>query len=216
MIITPAILAKDENEFRDYLSFAHQLPDGRWHVDILDGSMHDTTCWHDANVVGDIPDLPDIELHFMVLDPFPHILAWHRAVKSVRRVLLNADTFQLAKVIQQTQALRLDISLTLNPDVVPDICTPYISSIDEILIMGIRPGASGQKFLGEEVLAQILRTRALFPEVDIAVDGGIQKEIVGKLAKSGVTRIITSSALFKAASPIDAHHALQEAAKIVL
>lgn len=216
MIITPAILAKDEKEFRDYLSFAHQLPDGRWHVDILDGSMHNTTCWHDANTVGDIPDLPEIELHLMVLDPFPHILAWHRAVRSLRRVLLHADTFQLAKVIQQTQALRLDISLTLNPDVMPDICAPYISSIDEILIMGIHPGASGQKFLGEEVLAQIARTRALFPEVDIAIDGGIQGEIVGILAKSGVTRIITSSALWKAASPIDAHHALQEAAKIVL
>lgn len=216
MIVTPAILAKDEKEFRDYLSFAHQLPDGRWHVDILDGSMHNTTCWHDANIVGDIPDLPEIELHLMVLDPFPHILAWHRAVRSLRRVLLNADTFQLAKVIQQAQALRLDISLTLNPDVMPDICTPYISSIDEILIMGIRPGASGQKFLGDEVLAQIARSRALFPEVDIAIDGGIQEEIVGILAKSGVTRIITSSALWKAASPIDAHHALQEAAKIVL
>lgn len=216
MIITPAILAKDEKEFRDYLSFAHQLPNGRWHVDVLDGSMHNATCWHDANVVGDIPDLPEIELHLMVRDPFSHILVWHRAVRSLQRVLLNAGTFQLAKVIQQVQALRLDISLTLNPGVVPDICAPYISSVDEILIMGVHPGASGQKFLGEEVFARIARIRALFPEVDIAIDGGIQKEIVGILAKSGVTRIITSSALWKAASPIDAHHALQEAAKIVL
>ncbi len=216
MLITPAILAKDEKEFRDYLSFAHQLPDGRWHVDILDGSMHGATCWHDANVVGDIPDLPEIELHLMVQDPFAHILVWHRAVRSLRRVLVNADTFQLAKVIQQVQALRLDISLTLNPDVVPDICAPHISSIDEILLMGVRPGASGQKFLGEEVFARIARARALFPEVDIAVDGGIQEKIVSILAKSGVTRIITSSALWKTASPIDAHHALQEAAKIVL
>lgn len=216
MIITPAILAKDEKEFRDYLSFAHQLPDGRWHIDILDGSMHNATCWHDANVVGDIPDLPEIELHLMVQDPFAHILSWHRAVKSLRRVLLDANTFQLAKVIQQVQALRLDISLTLNPDVAPDVCAPHLSSIDEILIMGVHPGLSGQTFLGEEILAKILRTRALFSEVDIAVDGGIQEEIVGILAKSGVTRAISSSALWKAASPIDAHHALQEAAKIVL
>lgn len=216
MLITPAILAKDEKEFRDYLSFAHQLPNGRWHVDVLDGSMHGATCWHDANVVGDIPDLPEIELHLMVQDPFSHILSWHRAVRGLRRVLLNADAFQLAKVIQQVQALRLDISLTLNPDIVPDICAPYISSVDEILIMGVHPGASGQKFLGKEVFARIARIRALFPEVDIAVDGGIQEEIVGILAQSGVTRIITSSALWKAASPIDAHRALQEAAKIVL
>lgn len=216
MIISPAILAKDEKEFKDYLSFAHQLPNGRWHVDILDGSMHGTACWHDANVVGDIPDLPEIELHLMVRDPFAHILAWHRAVRTLRRVLLNADTFQLAKVIQQAQALQLDISLALNPDVMPDVCAPYISSVDEILIMGVRPGASSQKFLGEEIFAKISRTRALFPEIDIAVDGGIQEEVVSLLAKLGVTRIVTSSALWRAASPIDAHQALQEAAKIVL
>lgn len=216
MLITPAILAKNEKEFRDYLSFAHQLPDGRWHIDILDGSMHNTTCWHDANIVGDIPDLPEIELHLMVLDPFPHILAWHRAVRSLRRVLLNADAFQLEKVIQQARALRLHVSLTLNPDVAPDICTPHLSAIDEILIMGIHPGASGQAFLGEEILARISRTRALFPAVNIAIDGGVQEEIVGILAKSGVTRVITASALWKAESPVDAHRALQEAAKIVL
>jgi ribulose-phosphate 3-epimerase len=216
MIITPAILAKDEKEFRDYLSFAHQLPNGRWHIDILDGSMHDTVCWHDANIVGDIPDLPEIELHLMVLDPFPHILAWHRAVQSLQRVLLDADTFQLAKVIEQVRALRLDISLTLNPHVLPDICIPYISSIDEILIMGVHPGASGKKFLGEEVLARIARTRALFPQIDVAVDGGIQEETAEILAQSGVTRMIASSALWKAASPVDAHQTLQEAAKIVL
>lgn len=216
MLISPAILAKDEKEFRDYLSFAHQLPNGRWHVDILDGSMHGTACWHDANVVGDIPDLPEIELHLMVRDPFAHILLWHRAVRTLRRVLLDADAFQLAKAIQQTKALNLDISLTLNPDIAPDVCAPHISSIDEILIMGVRPGASGQAFLGEKVFAKIARTRALFPEIDIAVDGGVQEDIVGMLAKLGVSRLIVSSALWKHGSPVHAHQALQEAARVVL
>ncbi len=216
MLITPAILAKDEKEFRDYISFAHQLPEGRWHIDILDGSMHNVTCWHDANIVGDIPDLPEIELHLMVQDPFAHILAWHRAVPTLRRVLVDADAFRLETLLRQTQALSLGITLTLNPDVPPDVCVPYLNALDEILIMGVHPGASHQTFLGEEVLAKIMRTRVLFPTVDIAIDGGVNKDMIGILAKAGVTRVITNSALWQSASPCDAQRALQEAAKVVL
>lgn len=216
MIISPAILAHNEKELRDYLSFAHQLPNGRWHIDILDGSMHNATCWHDANIIGDIPDLPDIEIHLMVADPFAHILAWHRAVRTLRRVLLDADHPHIAKIIRQTQALKLDISLTLNPGVFPDICLPYHNEISEILIMGVRPGASGQSFLGDEILANIARTRALFPLLDIAVDGGVHDKNIGLLAKTGVVRAIAASALFAHASPIHAHQDLQESAKVML
>lgn len=216
MLITPAILAKNEEEFRDRMFFSHQLPEGRWHIDVLDGSRHGATCWHDANVVGDIPDLPEIELHLMVQDPFAEILLWHRAVPTLRRVLLEIDAYRLKNVIRQVQALNLDISLVLNPEVAPDAMTPLQDDTDEMVIMGVCPGASGQKFLGEEILAKIQRTRALFPSIDIAVDGGIQEETVEVLAKAGVMRFIVASALWKSASPIDAHQALQDAAKIVL
>jgi pentose-5-phosphate-3-epimerase len=216
MLITPAILAKTEQEFRDCIMYAHQLPEGRWHIDVLDGTLHEATCWHDANVVGDMPDLPEIELHLMVQDPLAHILAWHRAVSSLRRVLINADTYLLDRVLRQVQALKLDISLVLNPDVMPDVCSPFIPTIDEIVIMGVPPGSSGQKFLGEEIYAKILRTRALFPEIALAVDGGVQKSTVASLAEHGVMRGIAASALWKAGSPRDAHWALQEMAGIVL
>lgn len=216
MLITPAILAKNEQEFRDRMVFAHQLPEGRWHIDVLDGSRHGATCWHDANIVGDIPDLPEIELHLMVQDPFAETLFWHRAVKNLRRVLVEADVYRLPNVLRQLQALKLDISLVLNPNILPDICIPFQHDVDEVVIMGVQPGASGQQFLGEEIFAKISRTRALFPHVDIAVDGGIEKGIVAALAKAGVMRLIVASTLWKAASPNDAHRALQEAAKIVL
>lgn len=196
--------------------FSHQLPEGRWHIDVLDGSRHEAACWHDAHVVGDMPDLPEIELHLMVQNPFAEILLWHRAVRTFRRVLIEADTYQLKHVLRQVQALKLDISLVLNPDVPPDLCEPFHQDVDEIVVMGVRPGASGQAFLGEEILAKVSRTRALFPSIDIAVDGGIQQETVQTLARAGVMRCIAASALWKAASPVDAHQMLQEAAKIVL
>lgn len=216
MIITPAILAKNEHEFRDRMIFAHQLPEGRWHIDVLDGSRHGAHCWHDANVVGDMPDLSDIELHLMVQDPFAETLVWHRAVKCLRRVLVEADTYRLPTVLRQMHALGLEISLVLNPDVLPDLCSPFPAEADELVVMGVRPGASGQAFLGDEVLATISRARALFPHIPIAVDGGIQQETVHTLAKAGVMRFIVASALWKSPSPSDAHRALHEAAKIVL
>jgi pentose-5-phosphate-3-epimerase len=216
MLITPAILAKNEEEFRNRMVFVHQLPEGRWHVDVLDGSRHEATCWHDANVVGDLPDLPEIEIHLMVQDPFTEILAWHRAVPTLRRALIEADTYRLQNVLRQVQALKLDVSLVLNPDVAPDICASFQNDIDEIMIMGVRPGASAQKFLGEEIFAKIARTRALFPSLALAVDGGVRQEIISLLAKAGIMRVVASSALWESPSPSDAHLALQEAAKIVL
>ncbi len=216
MIITPAILAKDEQSFRHYLQYAHQLPSGRWHVDILDGSLYDTHCWHDATTVGSVHDLPEIELHLMVRDPLPHILAWHRHVSSLCRVLLDADMPHLEKMLRHIHALRLDASLVLNPATSPDVCAQFVADIDEVVVMGVSPGASGQAFLGEEVIAKIQRLRALFPSLAVAVDGGVHLENVSSLARAGVTRIVAASALWKSHSPLDAHLALQEASKIVL
>ena len=216
MLITPAILAHNEQEFRDRMFFAHQLPEGRWHIDVLDGSLYNATCWHDANIVGDIPDLPEIELHLMVHDPFAEVLVWHRAVPSLRRVLLDVHAPHLSQILSQMRAMKLDASLVLNPGVLPDLCSPFHRDVDEIVIMGVHPGASGQAFLGDDVFARILRTRVLFPHIDIAVDGGIQRETIGHLAQAGVMRVITASALWKSASPRDAHQELQELAKVVL
>lgn len=216
MLITPAILAKDEREFRDRICFVHQLPSGRWHIDILDGTKYHATCWHDAHVIADIPNLPDIELHLMVTDPFVDILAWHRATPKLKRVLIESDAFHLENILRQVQALNLEVSLVLNPDQKPDICAPYVNSCDEILIMGIVPGASGKTFLGEEIYAKIARTRALFPSIDIAIDGGVTEQNIGLLAQAGVMRAVCASALWKSPSPSDAQRALQEASKIVL
>lgn len=216
MIITPAILAKNEKDFREHLQYAHQLPCGRWHIDVLDGSRHNATCWHNANVVRDMPDLPEIELHLMVHDPLAHISAWHRAVPMLRRVLIEADGHNVIRALIHANILKLERSLVLNPGTMPDVCEAYAKDVDELVIMGVVPGKSGQTFLGDPVFATIARARALFPTHDIAIDGGVNEKNIGKLAHAGVLRTICASALWESPLPSSAHLDLQEAAKIVL
>ena len=218
MIISPGILTDNPNDFLHHLfDPGLRTKKLRWHIDILDGTMFQKSCWADPDVIATWGELPEIELHLMTQNPLLHAIAWHKQVPSFTRAIVHREIERpVGSVLEQLRAMRIATSVALNPETPPEDFSPHVERADELLFMGVHPGASGQAFLGEPILAKIRRAHALFPQHDIAVDGGMNLSTIPDVAKAKATRCVCTSALWSAVRPVDAHEELEQAGHIVL
>jgi ribulose-phosphate 3-epimerase len=79
---------------------------------------------------------------------------------------------------------------------------PVVERVDEILCMTVHPGYGGQSFM-PEVLPKIRSLRGLATErgrgdIDILVDGGIDRETVIPCAEAGANVFVAGTALYAA------------------
>lgn len=211
MQILPAVLARDAADCKARLFHPGlRAETNLFHIDVLDGTMFDATCFANPQVIGQWDNLPEIEVHFMVHNPLPHILAWHEHVKTLRRVLLHAEVARpLGAIIERASQLHLETGLVLNPETKIERIEHHMHDLDVVQIMGIHPGASGRPFLGEPILAKIRRASQLYPKLTIAIDGGVSPTTLPQLRAAGARRFIASSALWSAEDPAEAYRVLK-------
>lgn len=208
--VLPAILARDEDDFRRRIQHPTLRPAApEWHIDVLDGSMFDATCWADPAVIGQWKHLPNIELHLMVHNPLPHVEAWKTHVATTRRAIVHIEIARpLGVVLEHIRHLGLETGLALNPESKLERAEHLIPHLDVLQLMGVHPGASGRPFQGDVILAKIRRAQKLFPHLPIAVDGGVRKENAKELLEAGAQRLVVSSGIWQHADPAEAYEAL--------
>ena len=64
-----------------------------------------------------------------------------------------------------------------------------------VLVMTVHPGFSGQKYI-MEMGQKIKRLRALYPRLDIEVDGGVNLETAAHAYSAGANILAAASAIF--------------------
>lgn len=208
MEILPGVLATDELDCKQKLLHPRlQKVAKLFHVDVLDGSMFNNTCWADPEIVGSWSGLPHIELHCMVQNPLPVAEAWYKHVPTLKRVIVHKEVGRSLKhVIAELSQLELEVIVALNPDTPVDEILNL--PVDALTIMGVQPGKSGQPFLGEPILSKVKRARVLLPDCPLELDGGVSEKTISQIAQAGVTRCVASSALWKAENPVEAYENL--------
>ncbi len=207
--ILPAVLAHDERDFSARLLHPELKRRAKmFHVDILDGTLFHTSCWAEPNIIGSWPDLPDIELHAMVYHPLRLARAWEH-IPTFKRIIVHIELGDhLRIVVPQLKERGLEVVAAVNPRTAVDVVGDLDLAFDGILIMGVEPGKSGQTFLGEPILAKMRRAKTLFPNLPLAVDGGVRANLVGSLVQAGASRLVAASALWQAENPGEAFDVL--------
>ena len=69
---------------------------------------------------------------------------------------------------------------------------PYITTVN---VMTVEPGFGGQKFIPHSP-EKIRRLRAISPDVEIEVDGGIDATTAPLVVKAGASVLVAGSAVF--------------------
>jgi ribulose-phosphate 3-epimerase len=79
-----------------------------------------------------------------------------------------------------------------------------------ILVMTVRPGFGGQKFMPSE-LPKVKALRDKYPDLNIEVDGGLSEKTIDEAAEAGANVIVAGSAVFGAEDPRAVIRKLREA-----
>ncbi len=211
-LVVPAILAKSKKTFETKITnVALRELAPLWQVDVLDGSMFNSSCWAKVEDIASMGDLPEIELHLMVQNPLPIIRAWHEKISSLKRAIIHAEISRpIGAVIAKIRKLGIETGIAVNPETALNTLQGNIPPVDLLLIMGVSPGASGQKFLGEAIIKKIEEAKRRFREPAIGVDGGVKVSNAKALAAAGTSQLCVASALWKAKDKAATYHTLAE------
>ena len=96
--------------------------------------------------------------------------------------------------------------LVFNPATPLDSLRYAIHNVDMILLMSVNPGFAGQKFIST-TLEKLKQVRAMIDEsgleIRLEVDGGVNLENIGSIARAGADTFVAGSAVFGAGNDSD-------------
>jgi len=200
--IIPALLVHDQQTFEYRLKQVLPLCD-YVQVDILDGTFVHNHSWF--NTVNLIEEDFDIKywLHLMVDDPIKYIVDFPkveiRHIKGVTAHLESLDEDSLEVYVNLLNSMGLEVGVASVNDFSKSSLDLQQYGIDEILVLGVDPGLSGQDIL-KDTNERIGSAKGKVGEL-IAVDGGVNANNIGGLIDSGASKFYISSYIFDNENP---------------
>lgn len=205
-IIFPSLISADllnlEKEIKELDPYAYG-----YHLDIMDHHFVPNLTWGPAFIeaiaritqrtlwVHLMVDNPKIWVEKLTL-PAGSIVSFH-----IETILKNSD------LIEFIQKKRWQASIAISPKTNVEEIFSCLPTIDQVLIMSVEPGWSGQSFLTEtvskvETLTAYRQTHGL--KFAIAMDGGISEKNIQELAHKGVDHFAVANAIFGKPDPAKA------------
>lgn len=199
--IIPAILVESENEFEKNLRAVENECEFV-QVDVLDGTLFENTTWFDPTAIGVLKTNVKIEAHLMVENPIPIVEAFKQSVPTFTRAIVSAEMHRPLGVVVGyiKDILGLEIGVAINPETPIHEVEEVLHRIDQLTIMGVRPGKQGQVFQ-EFVIDKITKAHEHRKDLIIEVDGGITQELIKPLIKAGANHLCIGSMIFRSADP---------------
>lgn len=192
--IIPAILAKSSEDFTKTLKLIEPYF-SRAHIDIADGVFvpNETVTGHSELEISETDLLFDV--HLMVREPLKHIENWFDYQKA-DRFIIHVESESVDETINDLRNNGKGIAVAINPDTSIKELEPWIGLVDFVQFMTIEPGFQGRDFL-DPMVNKITNFHRSYPDINIAVDGGINPDTVKKVVGAGATIIVSGSFLLK-------------------
>jgi transketolase len=200
-MIAPSIIAGDmtnlENEVKrcvtgraDYI-----------HLDVMDGQFVPNKTF-DHNKIRDLRPLTVIpfDTHLMINEPVKYVRDYVDAGSDIITVHAEVcDASSFGQIYDTLKANQVGIGLAINPDTqMPEWALPFISKLDQIIVMSVVPGKSGQKYIEAthekmHQLNQILNQHNF--DGYIEADGGVTLDNIGACFADGARAFVGGSAI---------------------
>lgn len=139
-----------------------------------------------------------IYAHLMVIKPENFI---ERFVPFADYIVFHIEaTKKPDECFNQIHTAGKNAGISLNPDTPVESLKPFLTTVEDILVMSVYPGFGGQKFIPETVgrirLLNHLR-REIKGKWSISVDGGVNLDNCHEIIQAGADILIAGSAIFK-------------------
>ena len=193
--IVPSILSADAGRLAEQVKEAAHAGADRIQVDVMDGHFVPNLTFGPLVVeaVRKATDLP-IEAHLMVERPELFIEAFVKAGATLIEVQVEATT-SLYRTVMQIRELGAQAGVAINPATPVEALREILPYIAIVNVMTVEPGFGGQKFIPHSP-EKIRRLRAMAPDIEIEVDGGIDSKSAPLVVKAGATVLVAGSSVF--------------------
>jgi ribulose-phosphate 3-epimerase len=193
--IVPSILSADVGRLAEQVKEAEAAGADRIQVDVMDGHFVPNLTFGPQVVeaVRRATKLP-IEAHLMVERPELFIEAFAKAGATLIEVQVEATT-SLFRAVQSIKELGCKAGVAINPATSLEALREILPYIDLVNVMTVEPGFGGQKFIAHSP-EKISRLRAMVPDMDIEVDGGIDAKTAPLAVSAGATVLVAGNSVF--------------------
>jgi ribulose-phosphate 3-epimerase len=211
--IVPSILAADPARLGEEVSEAVAGGADRIQVDVMDGHFVPNLSFGPDIVAavkrcaGAVP----VEAHLMIERPERFVGAFARAGADYIIVQVES-TFSLHRAVAAITEAGCRPGLALNPATPVESLRELLPLVSMVLVMTVEPGFGGQRFIPTSP-AKIGRVRAMAPDMDVEVDGGIEPENAAVVVAAGARLLVAGSSVYGRPEGVAASiRALREAA----
>ncbi|HEV2123956.1 MAG TPA: ribulose-phosphate 3-epimerase [Chloroflexota bacterium] len=214
--IAPSILAADFGALRDAVVQAEAAGADAIHVDVMDGHLVPEIAFgrRFVEALKRTTTLP-LDVHLMVSNPQRHIVPFANAGAST--VTIHAETVgedgsaPLEEVLSSIRSAGVRSGVALKPATPATRLDDVWPLLDQVLVMTVEPGYSGQPFL-PDMLPKIRQVASAAHQcvardgkpVVIAVDGGIDEQTAPLCVGAGATFLVAGSSVFSSQRTVEA------------
>ena len=200
-MIAPSIIAGDmtnlENEVKrcavgraDYI-----------HLDVMDGQFVPNKTF-DHNKINELRSLTTIpfDTHLMINEPVKYIQDYIDAGSDIITVHAEVtDESSFGEIHDLLKQNKIGVGFAINPDTdLPDWSYKFLSSLDQLIVMSVVPGESGQKYI-EETHEKMNKLNVILEQNNfsgyVEADGGINFDNIGSVFRDGARVFVGGGAI---------------------
>lgn len=197
--IAPSLLSADFARLGEEVRRAEEGGADLLHLDIMDGHFVPNLTFGPPVVAAVRRNTGLVlEAHLMIANPERYIDEYARAGADWISVHVETCT-HLHRVLAMIRERGPRAGVALNPATPLCFLEPILADVDFVLLMSVNPGFGGQSFIPavlDKISAAARLIAAAGRPVDLEVDGGVNLDTVGAVARAGANVLVAGSAVY--------------------